>query len=342
MKKLNWGIIGLGNIAYKFSKAFDEIKNARLLAVASKDFAKLKNFGEKFNIEKKFQFEQYEKLLNCKEVDIVYIALPNSLHKSWVLQALKSNKNVLVEKPAVTNLAEANEIKNYLKSSNLFFSEAFMYRYHPQIKLVIDIIRSNQIGNLLSMESSHGKNILTKKFFYYFNKKRKINPKSRLFNRELGGGCILDLGCYTSSFSLLIGSLISKVDIDNLKLQNVVRQIGETGVDIESSAELYFQSGFKSKIFSSFKNNLGYSSIIKGEKGQIILNNTWTGGDIILKATNNSNKIIEHDSNINIYSCQIREISNRILNRINSPSFPVMSLNETVTNIKVVENWINN
>ena len=149
------------------------------------------------------------------------------------------------------------------------------------------------------------------------------------------------MGCYTSSFSLLIGSLISKVNTDNLKLQNVVRQIGETGVDIESSAELSFQSGFKSKIFSSFKSNLGYSSIIKGEKGKIILNNTWAGGDIILKVTNNSNKIIEQDSNINIYSCQIKEISNRILNKMNSPSFPVMSINETIKNIKVVENWIN-
>ena len=341
MKKLNWGIIGLGNIAYNFSKAFNEIQNARLIAIASKENIKLKKFGEKFNIEKKFQFDKYQNLLNCNEVDIVYIALPNSLHKNWILQALKCNKNVLVEKPAVINFAEANEIKNYLVSSNLFFSEAFMYRYHPQIKLVIDIIRKNEIGNLISMKSFYGKNILTKKIFYFFNKKRKIDPKSRLFNRELGGGCILDLGCYTSSFSLLIASLISKVNIDNLKLQNVVRQIGETGVDIESSAELYFQSGFKSKIFSSFKNNLGYSSIIKGDKGKIILNNTWAGGDIILKFKNNSNKIIKLDSNINIYSYQIKEVSERILNKKNSLSFPVMSLNETVENIKVVENWIN-
>ena len=81
MKKLNWGIIGLGNIAYNFSKAFNEIQNARLIAIASKENIKLKKFGEKFNIEKKFQFEKYQNLLNCNEVDIVYIALPNSLHK---------------------------------------------------------------------------------------------------------------------------------------------------------------------------------------------------------------------------------------------------------------------
>ena len=161
MKKLNWGIIGLGNIAYNFSKAFNETQNARLIAIASKENIKLKKFGEKFNIEKKFQFEKYQNLLNCNEVDIVYIALPNSLHKNWILQALKCDKNVLVEKPAVINFAEANEIKNYLVSSNLFFSEAFMYRYHPQIRLVIDIIKKNEIGNLISMKSFYGKNLRT-------------------------------------------------------------------------------------------------------------------------------------------------------------------------------------
>ena len=71
------------------------------------------------------------------------------------------------------------------------------------------------------------------------------------------------------------------------------------------------------------------------------MNNTWAGGDIILKFKNNSNKIIKRDSNINIYSYQIKEISERILNKKNSLSFPVMSLNETVENIKVVENWLN-
>ena len=172
MNKINWGIIGLGDIALKFSNAFDKMQNARLVAVASMDGSKLKKFSERFNIKKEFQFDKYEDLLNCDEVDIVYIALPNSLHKGWVLQALKKKKNVLVEKPAVINFAEANEIKDYLNSTNLFFSEAFMYRYHPQINSVINIIKDNTIGNLLSMKSFFGVNILTKKKLYFFNKKK--------------------------------------------------------------------------------------------------------------------------------------------------------------------------
>ena len=174
MRKINWGIIGLGNIAHEFSKAFVHINNAKLLAISSKDENKLKKFRQQFNVESKFSFENYQDLINCEEVDIVYIALPNSFHKQWILKAIKNNKNILVEKPATVNLSEAREIKEYLKKTNIFFSEAFMYRYHPQTQSVIDIIRNNKIGNLLSMKTSFGINILTKKKLFIFTKKKKL------------------------------------------------------------------------------------------------------------------------------------------------------------------------
>ena len=137
MKIINWGIIGLGNIAHEFSKAFAKTKNAKLLAIASKDENKLKKFRQQFNVDLKFSFKNYQELIDCDEVDIVYIALPNSLHKQWVLNAIKNKKNILVEKPATINFSEANEIRDHLKKTNIFFSEAFMYRYHPQIQSVI-------------------------------------------------------------------------------------------------------------------------------------------------------------------------------------------------------------
>jgi len=257
MRKINWGIIGLGNIAHEFSKAFAETNNAKLLAISSKDENKLKKFRQQFNVESKFSFENYQDLINCEEVDIVYIALPNSFHKHWILKAIKNNKNILVEKPATVNLSEAREIKKYLEKTNIFFSEAFMYRYHPQIQSVIDIIKDNKIGNLLSMKTSFGINILTKKKLFIFNKKKKINPKSRLFDKDLGGGCILDLGCYPSSFSLLIGSLKNKLSSNSFEISNILTEKGETGVDINSSAEILFQDGFKSKVYASFKDDLG-------------------------------------------------------------------------------------
>ena len=292
MKKINWGIIGLGNIAHEFSKAFAETNNAKLLAISSKDENKLKKFKQQFNVESKFSFKNYQDLINCDEIDIVYIALPNSFHKQWILKAIENRKNILVEKPATVNLSEAREIKEYLEKTNIFFSEAFMYRYHPQIQSVIDIIKDNKIGNLLSMKTSFGINILTKKKLFIFTKKKKIDPKSRLFDKDLGGGCILDLGCYPSSFSLLIGSLKNKLSSNSFEISNISTEKLETGVDINSSAEILFQDGFKSKVHASFKDDLGNKSIIYGENGTIFLNNSWLGGDVIVRSEDKPEKKI--------------------------------------------------
>ncbi len=336
MEKINWGIIGLGNIAHKFSEAFRDIENSKLLAAASNDKKKLNIFKEKYNFEEKFLFNNYEELINCKDIDIIYIALPNFLHHKWVIKCIQNNKNVLVEKPATINLSEANDIKKNLHSKNLFFGEAFMYRYNPQINSIINLIKDNKIGKPLSMKSYFGNNVYFKRKLFFFKKKKKIDKESRLFNKDFGGGCILDLGCYPSSFSLLINSLIGN---SNFKLENVSKELCETGVDIDSYAELVFESGFKSNLYSSFKKNLR-SSIIECEKGSIIINDTWSSKDSI-EIKSDKNYSMKFDKVKNIYSYQIECISKNLLNKNYKPTFPVMTLNETIQNMEIIDMWLN-
>ena len=338
MEKVNWGIIGLGRIAEVFSDAFEEVENAQLLAVASREQKKLNHFKDRFNLENKFLFDNYEDLISCNDIDIVYIALPNSLHHQWIIECIKNKKNILVEKPATLNFATAIDIKKNLENKNLFFAEAFMYRYLPQINLVINAIKNKEIGNLLSIETSFGMNLLTKKKFFLFKKKKKINHNGRKFNRDLGGGCIFDLGCYSSSFSLLIASLIDNHNINNFKLINIQNEIGETGVDIDSYAEILFENGLKSKIKSSFKRNLGSQSIVKGDEGILVINDTWKGNKII-KKTGNLSEELELNTFKNIYSHQILQISKNIINNDNKPNFPGMNLDETILNSKIIEKW---
>ena len=178
MKKINWGIIGLGEIAQKFSEGFKETTNARLLAISSKDSKKLEKFKKNFLIEEKFAFKNYEDLIFCQDVDIIYIALPNSLHHFWVIKCIENNKNILVEKPATIKISEMEDIDNKLLSKKIFFGEAYMYRHHPQIKILIDILKNEKLGNLISIESSFGKNLLTKKKLFFFNKKKKFIYKT--------------------------------------------------------------------------------------------------------------------------------------------------------------------
>ena len=159
MQKVNWGIIGLGKIALKFAEGFKNIDNAKLLGISSKDNEKLKKFKENFKIENNFCFNNYENLLECKNIDIIYIALPNSLHHEWIIKCIKKEKKILVEKPATLNLSQMKDVQNKLLNKNLLFTEAFMYRYHPQIIKVIKLIRGNAIGKLISMESFFGMDI---------------------------------------------------------------------------------------------------------------------------------------------------------------------------------------
>jgi predicted dehydrogenase len=342
MEKLNWGIIGLGRIADSFSNGFFDAKNANLIAVASGDNKKLQKYKELFNLENKFLFNNYDDLIKCKDVDIIYLALPNNLHYYWALKIIENNKNILLEKPATLSVLEALSISKNLEGKDLFFTEAFMYRYLPQIKVLIDIIKSQELGKIFSMESSFGTNLLTKKKFFFINKKKKINIDDRKFKKELGGGSIYDLGCYTTSFSLLINSILNKNTKNNFIISDIIREIGETGVDINSSAKLNFENKLISYIKCSFKKNLGSQTIIRGEKGEIILPDTWKGQDIIIEFKNKKKKIINFENKKNIYTYQIEQISSNLLNGVTKSLFPVMDISETISNIKVIEGWLNN
>ena len=338
MKKVNWGIIGLGNVAQSFSDGFFNINNSRLLAISSHDSKKIEKFKKKFNINKNYIFNDYEDLLDCKDVDIVYIALPNNFHYKWIMKAIDKNKRVLVEKPALINFEEAKKVQKKILQRNLFFTEGYMYRFYPQIKKIIEIIKNQEIGIPISMETSFGSNLLTKKKFIFFNKKKKIDPSSRLFNKELGGGCILDLGCYTTSFSLLIASLIKNIDYKNFKLINIKKKIGSTGIDIHAEGDLIFKGGFTSKIKASFENDIGNKSIIKGNKGSLIIKDTWFGKREIEKIINGKKTTIKNDMSKNIYSYQIEATSKCLIENKKEIFYPGFKIEDTLQNTKILEN----
>lgn len=340
MTKLNWGIIGLGTIAQKFAKAIAETSNSKLLAVASNNNQKLENFKKQFCIEARFAYKNYEDLINCKDIDIVYIALPNSFHFFWINECIRNNKNILVEKPATVKFSEMQIIEKKLNQKNIFFAEAFMYRYHPQIIKLINLIQEGVIGKLISMESYFGNDILNKKIFGIKFKKR-IKKNSRLYNKDLGGGVILDLGCYPVSISILIASLVSNLDLSKTKVLNKKVEIGSTGVDIDAYAELYFENGFKSIINTSFKKNLGKSTKIIGTDGELVLNDGWHGTPSLINISGKTNKSIQLDCKENVYTYQIEAVSRSIIENKKHPIFPGVTSSETLENMRILDDWLN-
>jgi len=338
---IKWGIIGLGNVAHEFAKSFYNIKKAKLIAIASKTQNKLSKFKDEFNIDTNYCYDEYEKLLKNNEVDIIYIALPNSFHNEWIFRSIELKKHVLVEKPAFINFKDAKKTLSHPNLNNFFLGEGFMFRYHPQIKKIIELIKNNEIGNIISMESVFGKNILFKKKFFGILKSNRFDSNNRIFNKSLGGGVILDHGSYAVSMSLLIASLIEGINIENFRLKNDSKKKMIKDIDVESSIELIFDNKFKSNITASFLNDVGNHTIINGENGKIIISNTWTSDTGEIHLENNKKKSFKLENKKNLYSLEIENISNDILNNNIEASYPGTNKNEILISSQILDEWLN-
>jgi predicted dehydrogenase len=170
----------------------------------------------------------------------------------------ENKKNILCEKPMSLNIEEAKIAANHIKKFNVMFYEAVAYTSHAQTKTFIDLMNENNIGKILSIHTTFGFKV------------KKINPKSRIFNKSLGGGAILDIGCYPFSFL----NLICKNN-ENIEFKSVKGSFAITGVDDSAEANLIIGNNIRSNIKVSFKENLDNKTIINGESGSLILSNPW-------------------------------------------------------------------
>ena len=339
MRKVKWGIIGLGNIAKVFAESFENTSNAVLVAISSKDHEKIDKFKNKFKIDPKFCYNDYNNLINCKDLDAVYIALPNSLHFYWIKECIKNNKSVLVEKPCVISVEEISKIKNLILNKPVFFCEALHYRYLPQTLKLFELLKEKKIGDLISMESYFGHNLLTKKNIFGFTKIKKVKKNNRLFSKELGGGAILDLGCYPVSLSTFVSSSIPSINLDAITLEKKKVDNGKLEVDVDSYVEINFANKFKSFVGVSYKKNLGKITKIIGSEGEIYIEDSWHGIGSKIHLSGAFNEEISFDICNNVYSYQTQTVSAFISQGNKQSIFPGPSIEESLRNTKIIETW---
>ncbi|MEP3837031.1 MAG: Gfo/Idh/MocA family oxidoreductase [Algibacter sp.] len=180
-KTINWGIIGLGNIANKFASDLLTIEGANLYAVASRRQDKADAFALKFNATK--AYDSYNALVEDKNVDAIYIATPHALHKENTLLCLEHGKAVLCEKPFAMNSDEVAEMIAKAKAKNVLLMEALWTYFLPHYQYVLKALENKVFGDLVKLEADFG--------FH-----RGFDESTRLFNKSLGGGSLLDIGIY--------------------------------------------------------------------------------------------------------------------------------------------------
>ena len=190
MNKVRWGVLSTSNFAQtKVIPAMLKAEHTELVAIASRDLAKAQAAANKFGLPK--AYGSYEELLADPDIDVIYNPMPNHQHVPWSIKALEAGKHVLCEKPIGLSSAEAQLLLDAARHfPHLKIMEAFMYRLHPQWVRAKQIVQAGGIGELRTIQS----------FFSYFNRDgNNIRNKA-----AVGGGGMMDIGCYNVSFSRFI------------------------------------------------------------------------------------------------------------------------------------------
>jgi D-xylose 1-dehydrogenase (NADP+, D-xylono-1,5-lactone-forming) len=180
-QKVRWGVISTANIGRRaVLPAIQHSRNGVLVAVGSRDADKARAFAAELDIPR--SYGSYQAVLDDPEVDAIYIPLPNSLHREWAIRAAEAGKHVLCEKPLGMDAAECAEMEAAARAHGVLLMEAFMYRFHPQTARVRELIAAGSVGEPRLIRAS-----------FSF---RLTNPANIRLQPELGGGSLMDVGCY--------------------------------------------------------------------------------------------------------------------------------------------------
>ena len=185
-KKIRWGVLSTARIGIRsLIPAIQQSSNGVVAAIASRDGQKARDTAQSLNIPR--AFDSYSALLESPDIDAVYIPLPNSMHKEWTMRAAQHGKHILCEKPFALNTTQVDEMIAAAKQQRVLLMEAFMYRFHPQYARVKELIAQGAIGELRMIRSAFG-----------FQQNDLSNIR---LQRELGGGSLMDVGCYCANVS---------------------------------------------------------------------------------------------------------------------------------------------
>ena len=258
---LNWGIIATGGIARAFALGVAHAKHGRVVAVGSRSRASAERFARELSIPR--AYESYDALLADREVEAVYIATPHPQHAEWTIRAARAGKHVLCEKPLAMTRAEAEQAAAACREANVLLMEAFMYRCHPQTAKIVEIVRSGALGRVRLVQAAFG----------FAN---PFDASNRFWSRELGGGGILDVGCYPVSFARLIaGADDGQPFADPLRVTGEVVRHPHTGVDTWAAATLRFPTGMIAQVSTSIAVTQDNAARIYGEKAWLHVPEPW-------------------------------------------------------------------
>jgi predicted dehydrogenase len=257
-EKIRIGILGAAGIAPKAlidpARSVDEVE---IVAVAARDGARAAEYAAEHGIPS--VYDSYEKLLADPDIDLVYNPTPNGLHGRWTVAAVDAGKHVLCEKPFTANAVEARSVATLVRATDRTVIEAFHYRYHPLTQRTIEIVRSGELGKLVSVEAGFG---------------GMGRPHDDIrWSWPLAGGALMDVGCYPVH-------LLRSVVGSEPTVTGAVAIEGEPHVDGDMRIELEFEGGVTGLVRTSMQSPESYIyARFVGEDGVLEVENPFIPQD---------------------------------------------------------------
>ncbi|GGN40385.1 Gfo/Idh/MocA family protein [Streptomyces fuscichromogenes] len=248
MTKFRWGVVGPGGIAIRFAEAMRLSGRGEIVAVASRSQERADAFGDRFGISARY--DSFAALAADPNVDVVYVATPNSEHETHTLECLRAGKHVLCEKPFAMDANQARVMVAEARARGLFLMEAIWSRFLPAYRSMVEIITEGRIGEPLQVEAD-------------FGVRMPKDPNARLFRPELGGGALLDLGLYPVQLCQMVLGAPEAIVANGV--------IGDTGVDEQIAAVLRHPGGRLGVATAGLRVHTSRAARISGSDGWIDL-----------------------------------------------------------------------
>jgi predicted dehydrogenase len=328
-RRCRWGILGTGKIARIMAAALRDSASGCLTAVASRDPGRAQEFAARFAAPR--QYAGYAALIADPEVEIAYIAIPHPGHREWAVAAAEAGKHVLCEKPLAMNAAGAAQIVEAARRNDVFLMEAFAYRSHPQTQRLVEILRDGAIGQARMVDASFGYDAGPR-------------PGNYLLNHSLGGGSILDVGCYPTSMAHLIAATVSGTSPAAGQVVTGAAQLGKaTGVDHYAMAVLSFPGGIVARVASAIQANLDSSLRVYGSDGTVTVPSPWLPGrdgrpsTIMIDRPGSPPEQIRIHTDDDLYVRQVEAVSGCV--REGQTRHPLMGWDESLANMHTLDRW---
>jgi len=256
MDTIRWGILGTGNIAHKFARGLAVLPDAELVAIGSRRQETADAFGEEFAV--RHRHASYAALVEDADVDVVYVSTPHSYHRDNTLLCLQGGKHVLCEKPFAINANQAKEMVATARDRGLFLMDAVWTRFLPTHVRTREILASGVLGEIRLVHAD-------------FGFRGRVNPMQRLFNPELGGGALLDVGVY----DVQLASMILRGPPTEI---SAMASLGSTGVDEQSAMLLKYSGGRMAQLSCAIRTTTHHEASIFGTEGRLRLEAPWWRG----------------------------------------------------------------